>query len=301
MSPPRRPQTSPPVVYVLDAHFQIFRAYHSLPDLRSPAGEPVGAVRGYTQVLIKFLRDYEPTHVAAAFDFAMTSFRNRIYAGYKAGRTEAPADLEPQFALCERATAALGIPLYQLEDYEADDLIASLVRQLRAQGAEVVIVTRDKDLAALVSDHVRLLDLKDGTESGPKEVEARLGVPPTLVPEYLTLVGDAVDGIPGIPGVGAKTGAALLQSFGGIDAIPCGEDALRDAGIRAPARVARALAENAELLSLSRALVAMRDDLSIEARIEQLAYRGADRGQLEALLGELGAERLISRVVRWQP
>jgi len=300
MSHVRSSKTTPAVVYLIDAHYQIFRAYHSLPDLRSPGGEPVGAARGYAQVLMKFLRDYEPTHVAAAFDFAMTSFRNQLYGPYKAGRTQAPPDLEPQFAVCERVTEALGIPIYQLEDYEADDLIASLVTQLRGQGADVVIVTRDKDLGALVDDHVRLLDLKEAAFSGPAEIEDRLGVPPHLVADYLTLVGDAVDGIPGVPGIGAKTGARLLQAFGGIDAIPRDADLIKQAGIRGADRVVRMLSENASLVSLSRSLVEMRYDLCPDAEVDQLIYRGADRADLEGVLAELGAERLLTRVPRWR-
>jgi DNA polymerase-1 len=178
-----------PVVHLLDAHFQIFRAYHALPDLRAPDGAPIGAVRGYAQTLIKFLRSHEPTHVAAAFDFALTSFRNRLFADYKLGRTEAPEDLEPQFDTCAEVTRALGIELFAVEDFEADDVIATLVRRLVAQGADVAIVTRDKDLGALVSGRVYLLDLARDERSGPAEIEARLGVRPDQVGDYLALVG----------------------------------------------------------------------------------------------------------------
>jgi len=291
-----------PLVHLIDAHYQIFRAYHSLPDLRAPDGRPVGAVRGYAQTLIKFLREHRPTHVGAAFDFALHSFRNALHPGYKQGRTEAPPDLEPQFALCAAVTRALGIPLYQLEDYEADDVLATLVRSLRGAGerVEIALVTRDKDLGALVDAQVFLLDLKDEVRSGPDEIRARLGVPPGRVEAYLGLVGDAVDGIPGVPGIGAKTGARLLERFGSIDAIPRDADALREAGIRAPARVASALRENEALLALSRELAHMRDDLPLAATLEGLAYRGALRSELEPLLVELGAKGLLARVPLWR-
>jgi len=291
---------SAPVVYLIDAHYQIFRAYHSLPDLRTPDGRPVGAVRGYAQVLLKFLRDYRPTHLAAAFDFAMTSFRNDIYPDYKAGRTEAPQDLEPQFAICEAVTRALGIPVYQREGFEADDILATLVRRLRGEGADAVIVTRDKDLGALVDGSVRLLDLKDGSFSGPPEIRARLGVEPHQVTDYLTLVGDAVDGIPGVRGIGAKTGALLLEHFGRLEAIPHDADALKRVGVRAAARVAESLRHGAEQIELSRKLVQMCDDLPLEGSLETLAYTGARRSALESVFGDIGAQRLLERVPSWQ-
>lgn len=293
--PPVRPQ-----VYLLDAHYQIFRAYHSLPDLRSPDAIPVGAFRGYTATLIKFLRERSPTHVAAAFDHAMTSFRNELYPEYKAGRTEAPEDLEPQFSLCAQVTRALGIPLFELENFEADDVIATLTRQLLEQGADVLIITRDKDLAALVSDRVWLFDLATGERSGPKEIEERMGVPPELVPDYLALVGDAVDNIPGVAGIGARTACALLQRVGGIEQLlsdPAGWEAL---GIRNAQRVAQRLEEGCERLALSRELVRLRDDLPLSATLAGLRYEGAERGPLEGLLCELGAQNLLERVPRWR-
>jgi len=288
-----------PLAYLVDAHYQIFRAYHSMPDLRAPDGRPVGAVRGYANTLLKFLREQAPTHVAAAFDFSMRSFRNTLYADYKKGRTEAPEDLEPQFGLCEALTRALGIPVYQQADYEADDVLATLVRRLREEDAQVAIITRDKDLGALVDDQVCLFDLKEGVRSGPDEIEARLGVPPALVPDYLALVGDAVDGIPGVPGIGAKTGARLLHAFGALDAIPREVDLIRATGVRGAERIAKSLVEHAELLELSRELVRMRSDLELEASLEVLRYRGADRATLEPLLVGLGAERLLDRVPQW--
>jgi len=289
-----------PLAYLIDAHYQIFRAYHSLPDLRAPDGRPIGAVRGYASTLIKFLREHRPTHVAAAFDFAMTCFRNELYADYKRGRTEAPEDLEPQFALCEAVTRALGIPVHRVEGYEADDVLATLVPGLLEAGAEIAIVTRDKDLGALVTERVWLLDLKEGERSGPSEVQARLGVPPSLVTEYLALVGDAVDCIPGVPGIGAKTGAMLLALFGGIDAIPRDADALRAAGVRSAARIARSLIEHHAQLALSRALATLRADVPLSVTLVDLEYRGAERAQLEPLLAELGAESLLGRVPLWR-
>ena len=287
-----------PLVWILDAHYQIFRAYYSLPDLRAPDGTPVGALRGYAGVLGKFLEDRRPTHLAAAFDFAQTSFRNELYPDYKLGRTEAPEDLEPQFELCERVTRALGIRSYSLEGFEADDLIASLVPALLAQGADARIVSADKDLGALVSGRVDLFDLKTGRGSGPEEIRERLGVSPELVPDYLALVGDSVDNVPGVRGIGAKTAAILLEAYGSIEAIPRDADELAGRGVRGAARVARILEGAGEEIELSRRLVRMRSDLPLDAELEALRWRGPDREALAALLEPLGAQKLLERLLR---
>ncbi len=288
-----------PRVYLIDGHYQIFRAYHALPDLRAPDGSPVGAVRGYAQTLIRFLRRLEPTHVAVAFDAELVSFRNQIYPDYKRGRTEAPPDLEPQFALCAEVTRALGLPLYAQRGYEADDVIATLVRQLDAADVEVRIVTRDKDLGALVSERVCLYDLAREEVSGPREVEAKLGVPPAQVPDLLALMGDAVDNVPGVAGIGRSTARILLKHFGSLDEIPSRGAAWSEVPLRGAARVAERLREGRERLELSRELVRLRDDVPIRASLEELRHRGALREQAEPLFERLGMASMLQRVPRW--
>jgi DNA polymerase-1 len=291
--------TTEPIVYILDVHYLIFRAYYALPALRAPDGTPVGAVRGYAQTLARLLRDLAPGYVAAAADFALTSFRNELYPGYKLGRTEAPPDLEPQFGLCEEVTRGLGIRFFSVRDFEADDVIATLVRRLEAAPARVWIVTRDKDLAALASERVGLLDPAGRKRQGPAEIEARFGVPPRLLPDYLALVGDATDRIPGVRGVGASTARALLRHFGGIDAIPLEERGWKGIDLPQPDRVRRYLEQGRPALELSRELVRLRDDLPIDAELADLRYRGANRGQLAPLLERLGYSRLLRQVPRW--
>lgn len=289
-----------PTLWLLDSHYQIFRAYHAMPDLRAPDGTPTGAVRGYASQLLKLLVRERPTHLAAAWDFELTSFRNDIHAGYKAGRTEAPADLEPQFALCDEVTRALGVPIFGIERFEADDVIATMTAQALDEGADVVIATSDKDLGALVSERVSLFDPRSETLLGPAEIEARLGVPPDLVPDFLTLVGDAVDNIPGVPGIGAKTAAALLRCFGRIEDIPANPLEWAGAGVRGAARAARALAGGKEAIALARSLVHMREDLPIRARVADLRWEGADRALLGAFCERLGINGLIDRVPRFR-
>ncbi len=291
---------SDPLVWLIDAHVQIFRAYYSMPEMEGPDGSPVGAFRGYLATILRFLSRQQPTHVAACWDHAMTSFRNVLYADYKLGRTEAPADLEPQFALCAAATRALGIPLFELRDFEADDVIATLTRALVEQGAQVAIVTTDKDLGALVCDRVTLYDLKKEQHLGEAEIEARFGVPPERVSDWLALAGDSVDNISGVRGIGTKTAATLLNHFGSLDLIP--EEFARWDGLelRGAARVHARLAEGRDDLALSRKLAQMRDDLPLAPRLADLCWRGADRASLEALLDDTGVTGLAGRVPRYR-
>jgi DNA polymerase-1 len=285
-----------PTLWLLDSHYSIFRAYYAMPDLRAPDGTPVGAVRGYASQLLKLFARERPTHVAAAWDHALTSFRNQIHADYKAGRTEAPADLEPQFALCEEVTRALGVPVFGLESFEADDVIATMTARALDEGADVVIASSDKDLGALVSDRVSLYDPRSELRLGPREIEARLGVPPDLVTDFLTLVGDAVDNIPGVRGIGAKTAALLLRRFGRIEDIPPDPREWAGIGLRGSARVAKALAEGKGAIELARKLVRMREDLPIDARVPDLRWQGADRAGLERFCARLGITNLVERV-----
>lgn len=296
MSPRRRG----PLVYLIDAYVQIFRAYYAMPDLRAPDGTPVGAFRGYASTLVKFLERQAPTHVAAAFDFALTSFRNDLYPEYKAGRTEAPEDLEPQFELCARVTRALGIPVFSLENFEADDVIATLTRELVAAGARVAIVTTDKDLGALVTERVSLFDPRREEHAGRAQVEARLGVLPEQVADYLTLAGDSVDNIPGVRGIGARTAAGLLRHFGSLEAIPSCFEEWDGLELRGAARIAARLAEAEDEIRLSRELVRLRDDLPIRVKPADLEYSGADRRALAQLLDGLGAGPLLARVPRFR-
>ena len=295
MTDRRRPSR----VWLIDGYYQVFRNYYSMPDLRAPDGMPIGAFRGYASTLIKFLREQHPTHVAVAWDHDMTSFRNEIYADYKAGRVEAPEDLAPQLPLCARVTESLGIPLYSLANFEADDVIASMTRKLLAKGAEVVIVTADKDLGALVSDRVSLFDLKREQAQGPDEIRERMGVPPSLVTEFLALVGDAVDNVPGVTGIGAKSGAALLNHFGSLDAIPADFELWKEFELRGKQRAYDCFIEGREQLELSRRLVELQSDLPLEFGLRELQYRGARREPLEDLLEPLGAASLLERVDRF--
>ncbi|HTZ76488.1 MAG TPA: 5'-3' exonuclease H3TH domain-containing protein, partial [Stellaceae bacterium] len=192
-------------VYLVDGSGFIFRAYHALPPLTRPDGTPVGAVLGFSNMLLKLLQGTDADHVAVVFDAAKTSFRNRIYANYKAHRPEAPDDLVPQFALVREATDAFNVCRIERPDFEADDLIATYARRAAASGASVTIVSSDKDLMQLVSDRIAMFDPMKEKPIGDGEVREKFGVGPDQVIDVQALCGDSVDNVPGVPGIGVKT------------------------------------------------------------------------------------------------
>src|SRR5262245_23135917 len=213
-------------LYLVDGSGFIFRAYHALPPLRTTTGIPTGAAYGFTQMMIKLEVDHRPSHLVAVFDAGGRSQRTEWFADYKANRVEPPDDLKPQFALVRRVVDAFGVPRLEATDCEADDLIATIVRRAREAGMRVVIVSSDKDLMQLVDANVVLGDTMKPSGHGSSardfvygtaEVTEKFGVPPAQLGDVLALMGDSVDNIPGIPGVGPKTAAALIQYFGSLD------------------------------------------------------------------------------------
>ena len=292
-----------PVVHLIDAHVYIFRAYYSLPSMPAPDGSEVAAAYGFANTLLKYVADHEPTHVALCFDYAMTSFRNELEPGYKEGRTEAPADLEPQFATCIEVGEALGFPTFVRERYEADDLIGTLVAGITAQSGRAVVVSADKDLAQLVTEDGRvvLYDLAREVTLDADGVRAKFGVDPAQIPDYLALVGDAVDNLPGVPGVGPKGAAAALAAFGSIDGIPAEPDAWRGIPVRGPARLAAKIAEHRPRALRTRELATvLRDVPGLEVRVRDLAYRGARASDTRKLFERLGWQRITQRIRRWR-
>ena len=207
-----------PTLTLIDGSGFIFRAYHAIPHLSTTRGVPTNAAYGFTTMLLKALREHAPTHVALVFDAGRRSFRQDIDPGYKASRPEAPDDLKSQFPLVRDVARALAVPIVEEEGVEADDVIGTLACRAREKGWEVVVVTGDKDFAQLVDGKVTLYDPMAeasgrGGWTGPAEVEKKLGVRPDQVVEYMAILGDKIDNIPGIPGVGEVTAAALILSL----------------------------------------------------------------------------------------
>jgi DNA polymerase-1 len=282
-------------LYLIDASAYIFRAYHALPPLtRKSDGLPVGAVQGYCNMLWKLLRDMKgadgPTHLAAIFDHSEKTFRNALYDQYKAHRPPAPEDLVPQFQLVRDATAAFGVHCVELPGYEADDLIATYACRARDAGGEAVIVSSDKDLMQLIGGGVVMYDpMKDRRLEGDAVME-KFGVTPDKMVDLQALIGDSVDNVPGAPGIGPKTAAALLDEYGDLDTL------LARAGeIKQPKR-RETLIEFRDQILLSRELVRLACDAPAPEPIEDFAVRDPDSSTLSAFL-ELMEFRSLQRRV----
>ena len=282
-------------LYLIDASGYIFRAYHALPPLtRKSDGLPVGAVQGFCNMLYKLLQqmsaDDKPTHIAVIFDKSSKSFRNDIYPDYKAHRPPAPEDLIPQFGLIRQATEAFNVACIEQENYEADDLIATYATQAAAAGATVRIVSSDKDLMQLVTDQVMLLDTMKDKAIGRAEVIEKFGVPPEKVVEVQALAGDSVDNIPGVPGIGVKTGAQLIEEYGDLETL------LARAGeIKQPKRREK-LIEFADQARVSKQLVILKTDVKVDHPIEEFGVIEPEAKALIGFLKALDFNTLIRRV-----
>ncbi|MCZ6463406.1 MAG: hypothetical protein O7A09_03625 [Proteobacteria bacterium] len=293
-----------PLVHLIDGHIYIFRSYFSLPEMSAPDGTPTNAAYGFANTLLRYLAEQAPTHMAVCFDYDVNaSFRNETFPDYKANRGEPPEDLEPQFDLCVEVGRALGLPVFVRDRYEADDLIATLTRQLLAKGARVRIVTSDKDLSQLVRDdgRVQLYDLAKDSHMDADGVRAKFGVDPDQIPDYLGLVGDAVDNLPGVPGVGPKSAAAVLGAFGRIEHVPADPAEWSEVAVRGAKRLAAKIEEHRELALRVRELATVHQRVpGIDVGLGELRFRGADRDKATALFDRLGWGRIATRIPRWR-
>ncbi|WP_436410351.1 5'-3' exonuclease [Rhodanobacter soli] len=283
------PASGRPAVHLVDGSMYVFRAWHSMPDEFFDAdGHPVNAVHGYTRFLCELLERAQPEHIAVAFDASLTSsFRNAIYPPYKANRDLPPPDLERQFVQCRAITEALGVHLMIDHSFEADDLIGSTVWNLRALGWRSVIVSADKDFGQLLGEHDEQWDYARGLRWGPAGVHEKLGVHPHQVADYLALCGDSVDNIPGVPGIGAKTAAALLTHFGSLDTLLDRIDEVAFLRLRGAATCAARLREHAEQARLYRRLTRIALDAPGASTIDTLLRRTRQPDQLETLCEQL--------------
>ena len=282
-------------LFLIDGSGFIFRAYFAMAygrqsGMTNPDGVEVGAVYGFTNMLLKMLRDYHAPYIAVIFDAARANFRNDIYPEYKANRDETPEDLIPQFPLIREATQAFDMPALEMEGYEADDLIATYTRLAREAGKKVVIVSSDKDLMQLVGDGVRMLDPMKGKWIGEKEVQEKFGVGPEKVVDVQSLAGDSVDNVPGVPGIGIKTAAQLINEFGSL------EELLERAGEIKQNKRREKLIEHAQDARISKKLVALDDHAPVPLSLDALKTHDPDKPELMAFLQKHAFNSIIKRL-----
>jgi DNA polymerase-1 len=287
------PSGSEDVLYLVDLSGYVFRAYHALPPLSNSKGEPTHAVMGTVNMIQKVVNERRPAHLAVAMDCRGPSFRKELDARYKATRPAAPADLSQQLARCEQIVQAYNIPIYRAEGIEADDLIAAAVDRAVAIGMRVVIVSADKDLMQLVRDgdeRVLLWDSMRDRTYGPAEVEAKFGVKPSKLRDLLALTGDTSDNVPGVPSVGPKTAADLLNEHGTIDGIYAHLESIKRAKLKEMLKTHESDAR------ISRELVTLKRDVPLAFDAERLRYGGANVDALKRLFIELEFTRLLDQI-----
>lgn len=289
---------------LIDASIYIFRAYHALPDSMVDAdGAPINAVFGFADFLTGLLATAQPAELAVAFDESLeTSFRNEFYPDYKANRAVAPPELKAQIDACQQLVAHLGIVGVASARFEADDLIGTLAVRAQEAGKPVTIVTSDKDLTQVLTERDRLWDYAGDQLYDPAAVRERFGVACHQMADYLALVGDPVDNIPGVAGVGAKSATALLAAFGDLDSIYARLGDVPDLGVRGAARLARCLEAARDDAFLSRRLARISTDVPLPTKTDNLRWRGADVAALDVWCERLGlGTRLRERLTQLEP
>ncbi len=300
------PSSTPPMrrVLLVDASPYIFRSYFALPSsIRTPSGQPANASNGFASFLVKLLTEEQPSHVGIAFDGSLTtSFRNEIYPEYKANRELPPTELVQQVEDCRHLAEALGLHTAISDRYEADDLIGSWLHQVSWQPkrnqsddtAPISVVSSDKDLGQLVSAHVDFYDFAKGTRLGPTGIEAKFGVPPRKIVDFLALAGDSVDNIPGVRGVGPKTAVTLLTEFESLSEILDNLDAIAQLPLRGAKGIAKKLAEHADTARISHRLAALAVDAPVNGKPAAMAWHGPTE-DWPTVCGRLGFTSLLDR------
>lgn len=288
-----------PKLHLVDATYELFRTYTAVPSRRAPDGTEVAAISGFIATLLKLLRRDDVSHVACATDRVVESFRNAMFDGYKTGEG-LPPDLWAQFPLAEEAIEALGLVLWPMVEFEADDALAAGAARFADDVDQVVLCTPDKDLAQCVIDErVVLWDRKREKTYDQAGVLEKWGVLPKAIPDYLALVGDTADGIPGLPGWGAKSSATALLEYGSLEAIPDDPETW-SVKVRGAKRLAETLAGHREEAGLYKRLAILRTDVPLEqTSIEELLWQGVPRARYTAFCERLGFGNLLDRPHVW--
>lgn len=295
-------------VYLIDASVFVFRAYHSVPmTLMDGDGNPVNALHGFARFIGDLIESVGPSHIGVAFDASLvTSFRHRLYPAYKANRESAPQDLKQQFTLCRELCAGLGVTAFVSNEYEADDIIGTLTTLVRAEGRRVVVVTRDKDLSQLIRHGDEYWDYIGEKRYAYHQIAERFGVIPERMACYLALIGDAVDNIRGVPGIGPKTASMLLRHFESLQHVYEELDRVLKLKLRNPGFVIGQLRDHRESALLARQLTAIACDMPLAADTNTLRRRSPDLAALNEFYDTVGFGRLLrnqaERIIeRWHP
>ncbi|HEX4377115.1 MAG TPA: 5'-3' exonuclease H3TH domain-containing protein, partial [Steroidobacteraceae bacterium] len=283
------PLPSNPDLVLIDGSSYLYRAFYALPPLTSSAGQPTGAIHGVLNMLLKFLREYPPQHFAVVFDASGKTFRDELFAEYKAHRQPMPDDLRSQIEPLHEIVGALGLPLLRIEGVEADDVIGTLACQAASRGQTVLVSTMDKDMAQFVSDRITLINTMSNTVLDREGVKVKFDVFPEQMIDYLALVGDTSDNIPGVDKVGPKTAAKWLNQYGTLDAL------LAHAG-DISGKVGENLRNAVETVALSRRLATIRTDLEVPLDEHGLVRRDPDIARLRTLYARYELRSLLSQL-----
>lgn len=281
---------------LVDGSSYLYRAYHAFPPLTNSAGEATGAMYGVLNMLRSLLLQYQPSHVAVVFDAKGKTFRDELFENYKAHRPPMPEDLREQIEPLHNMVKAMGLPLLAVSGVEADDVIGTLAVQAEKAGKPVLISTGDKDMAQLVTPSVTLINTMNNSILGPQEVCDKYGIPPELIIDFLALMGDASDNIPGVPGVGEKTAQALLQGIGGLDSLYANLDKIAELSFRGAKTMAPKLEQHKDVAYLSYQLATIKTDVELDLSSEQLTVNEPDVDELHRLFSRYEFKRWLSDV-----
>ena len=265
---------------LVDGSSYLYRAFHAMPSLSNSKGMPTGAAYGIVNMLRRLLADYDPSHLVVVFDAKGKTFRDDLYSEYKANRPPMPEELRQQLDAIRSLVKALGMPLLEVPGVEADDVIGTLAKQGKNSGFDVTISTGDKDMAQLVNESVTMVNTMDNSRLDPKGVEGKFGVTPAQMVDYLTLVGDAVDNVPGVPKVGPKTAVKWLKEYGTLDGVIATADQIGG-------KVGENLRGCLDRLPLSRQLVTIKCDVDLDVGPDDLESKARDKSQLRELYADL--------------
>ncbi|AKA38711.1 DNA polymerase I [Yersinia ruckeri] len=278
---------------LVDGSSYLYRAYHAFPPLTNASGEPTGAMYGVLNMLRSLLLQYHPSHVAVVFDAKGKTFRDELFAEYKSHRPPMPDDLRAQIEPLHQMVKAMGLPLLAVSGVEADDVIGTLAQEAEKAGYSVLISTGDKDMAQLVTPNITLINTMNNTILGPEEVREKFGVPPELIIDFLALMGDSSDNIPGVPGVGEKTAQALLQGLGGLDTLYSNLDKIASLTFRGAKTLSAKLEQNKDVAYLSYQLATIKTDVELEVSCGELIVSTPDIDQLHTLFARYEFKRWL--------